>query len=150
MPLIHWKATRTVYVDTSLSPRHYYNSPLSLLPIPIPQRKDYSPPPHCLAYLPSPPSSGYYYYEAERDCRPGPHYRERVVAPPEHVHRGDDGRYYYRRGDETTGLIIGAAAGSILGDLVARGHSQVIDTLFGAGGGALLGQSIDRNSVHCR
>ncbi len=141
----------TEYVEAPPPPRHYYH-PAPPPPPPPPQWGGYPPPPppHWHAYPPPPPPPGDYYYEAERDYRPGPQYQERVVAPSEHIYRGGDGRYYCHRGDGTTGLIVGAAAGGIFGDLITRGHSQVLGTLLGAGGGALLGQSIDRNSVHCR
>lgn len=131
-------AACTEYV--AVPPPHHYYHPL---PPPPP------PPPRWYGYAPPPPPPGDY-YEAEHDYRDGPQYQERVVTFSERIYRGGDGRYYCRRGDGTTGLIVGAIAGSVLGDLLAPGHSQVLGTLLGAGGGALIGRSIDRNSVHCR
>lgn len=53
------------------------------------------------------------------------YYGEPVYANTR-VWQGDDGRYYCRRSNGTTGLLIGAA------------------------GGALLGRAIDRSSTRCR
>ncbi|MDQ1156229.1 hypothetical protein QE385_000556 [Sphingomonas sp. SORGH_AS 950] len=102
---------------------------------------------------PSIPADGYAngepYYDPVGDYRDGPQYRERVLQPQDRVYAGTDGRYYCRRSDGTTGLIIGGAAGGILGNLVG-GRSSTIATLLGAAGGALAGRSIEQNQVRCR
>jgi hypothetical protein len=77
-------------------------------------------------------------------------YRERRLSRNDRIYRGRDGRYYCRRSDGTTGLIVGAVAGGLLGNALSGGRSATLGTLLGAGGGALLGQSIDRGSVRCR
>jgi len=77
-------------------------------------------------------------------------YRVRQLGPRDRIYRGYDDRYYCRRGDGTTGLIIGGVAGGVLGNVIAPGDSKTIGTLIGAGGGALLGRAIDRNHVSCR
>ena len=60
------------------------------------------------------------------------------------VWRGDDGRVYCRKSDGTTGLIIGGAAGALLGrELAGRGGDRTLGAILGAAGGALLGKSID-------
>jgi len=74
-------------------------------------------------------------------------YRERRLGRDDRIYRGGDGRYYCRRNDGTTGLVIGALAGGLLGNAVG---GNTLSTLLGAGGGALLGQSIDRGNVRCR
>ncbi|WP_019832667.1 glycine zipper 2TM domain-containing protein [Sphingomonas sp. PR090111-T3T-6A] len=74
-------------------------------------------------------------------------YRERRLGRNDQVYRGRDGRYYCRRNDGTTGLVIGAIGGGVLGNVVGGG---TLGTLLGAGGGALLGRSIDRGKVRCR
>lgn len=74
-------------------------------------------------------------------------YRERRLGRNDRVYRGRDGRYYCRRSDGTTGLVIGAIAGGILGNAIG---GDTLGTLLGAGGGALLGQSVDRGNVRCR
>ncbi len=79
----------------------------------------------------------------------GGRYGEPVYANTP-VWRGDDGRYYCRRGNGTTGLIIGAAGGALLGREVARNGDRTLGAVLGAAGGALLGRSIDRNNSRCR
>lgn len=74
-------------------------------------------------------------------------YRERRMGRNDQVYRGHDGRYYCRRSDGTTGLVIGALGGGVAGNLLGGG---TLGTLLGAGGGALLGRSIDRGNVKCR
>jgi Ni/Co efflux regulator RcnB len=71
-----------------------------------------------------------------------------VIARSDDVWRGQDGRYYCHRSNGTTGLVIGAAAGALLGNAVDNGHAT--GTLVGAAGGALLGREIDRGSLRCR
>ncbi len=77
----------------------------------------------------------------------GGHYRERRLGRNDRIYRGGDGRYYCRRNDGTTGLVIGAIAGGVLGNAIG---GDALGTLLGAGGGALLGQSIDRGNYRCR
>jgi uncharacterized protein YcfJ len=60
--------------------------------------------------------------------------------------RGKDGRRYCRRSDGTTGLVIGAVAGGLLGTAVDTGAGTVI----GAVGGALAGRAIDRSESRKR
>lgn len=65
--------------------------------------------------------------------------------------RGNDGRYYCRRSDGTTGLLIGGAAGALLGREVAgRGGDRTLGAVLGAAGGALLGREVDRGGGRCR
>lgn len=64
--------------------------------------------------------------------------------------RGDDGRYYCRKSDGTTGLIVGGAAGALIGREVAgRNGDRTLGAILGAAGGALLGKSVD-SKVTCR
>ena len=79
----------------------------------------------------------------------GRRHGRRLVRYEERVWRGDDDRYYCRRSDGTTGLIVGAVAGGVIGNRLARGESAVLGTILGAGAGALIGQAIDKNSVYC-
>lgn len=61
--------------------------------------------------------------------------------------RHDDRRYYGSRGcrsSGTTGLILGGAAGALLGREVDRYGDRTPGTIIGAGAGALLGREIDR------
>jgi hypothetical protein len=89
-------------------------------------------------------------YDAARYHRSGPGYRDRVLSPDERVYAGQDGRYYCRRPDGTTGLILGAGAGGILGNIIDGGRSRTVGTLLGGAAGALAGRSIEQNSVRCR
>ena len=98
---------------------------------------------------PDPRANGYY---ADRYYRDGRNYQPRYLSANERIYRGNDGRYYCRRNDGTTGLIIGAVGGGVLGDAIAPGGSKTVGTLAGGVLGALLGQSIDRGNqrVQCR
>ncbi|MBW8743655.1 MAG: glycine zipper 2TM domain-containing protein [Sphingomonas sp.] len=89
-------------------------------------------------------------YDASRDYRDDPRYQERALASNDQVYRGSDGRYYCKRSDGTTGLIIGAAGGGILGNIIDGGHHRAAGTLIGGALGALAGKSIDQNQVKCR
>lgn len=64
------------------------------------------------------------------------------------VWRGRDGRYYCKRKDGTTGLLIGGAAGALIGREIAR--DRTLGAILGAAGGAILGRSIDRGNRRCR
>lgn len=91
-------------------------------------------------------------YDASRYYRDDPRYQERVLAADDRVYRGNDGRYYCKRSDGTTGLILGAAGGGILGNVIDGGRSRTVGTLLGAALGALGGRAIERNQqeVRCR
>src|ERR1700684_2036245 len=94
-----------------------------------------------------PPNPPYYadqYYRAAR------YYQERRLSRNDRSYRGRDGRYYCRRSDGTTGLIVGGAIGALIGNSLSSGRSSVLGTLLGAGAGAALGSSIDRGNVRCR
>jgi opacity protein-like surface antigen len=60
--------------------------------------------------------------------------------------RGNDGRYYCRRDNGTTGLLIGGAAGALAGSEIAGRGDRTVGAIIGGIGGALLGRTIDRNS----
>lgn len=102
---------------------------------------------------PDPRAGGYYadqYYRKDR------RYRERQMQNDERVYRGRDNRYYCRRPDGSTGLIVGGLAGGTLGAIIAPGNSGVLGAIIGGIGGAAIGQSVDRgngrnaNGVRCR
>jgi uncharacterized protein YcfJ len=86
-------------------------------------------------------------WDAANSYRAGGRYQPRRLARGDEIYRGHDGRYYCRRSDGTTGLVLGALAGGLLGNLI--GGNQ-LGTLLGAGGGAVLGRSIDRGQIRCR
>lgn len=90
-------------------------------------------------------------YDARRYYREGPQYRERRLSANDEVYRGSDGRYYCKRSDGTTGLVIGGVGGAGLGAIIAGGHNGVAGALIGGALGALVGKQIDQNSeVRCR
>ena len=95
------------------------------------------------------PDPRYGGYDASRYYRKG-NYSERRLGRNDRIYRGSNGQYYCRRNDGTTGLIVGGVLGGLLGNTVANGRSTTLATVLGAGGGALLGRSVDRGNVRCR
>ncbi|ONF96903.1 glycine zipper 2TM domain-containing protein [Sphingomonas jeddahensis] len=94
-----------------------------------------------------PGQRGYY---ADTFYRDGRYYQTRRLGRNDRIYRGSNGRYYCRRNDGTTGLIVGGLGGGVLGSLLANGNSNTLGALIGAGAGALLGRSVDRGNVTCR
>ena len=64
--------------------------------------------------------------------------------------RGNDGRYRCRKGNGTTGLLIGGAAGALAGRAIDSQGNRTTGTIVGAAAGALLGREIDRNRKQAR
>ena len=66
--------------------------------------------------------------------------------------RGSDGRYYCRRSNGTTGLIVGGAAGALIGRSLDGGRNRATGTILGAAAGALIGREVQRSqsSRRCR
>ena len=98
-----------------------------------------------------PPEGGYYADDYYRDGR---YYRERRLSYNDRIYRGRDGRYYCRRSDGTTGLIIGAGVGALIGNQLDNGRSSTFGTILGAVAGGAIGREIDRNDgrrdLRCR
>lgn len=95
--------------------------------------------------------------ERYRDSRYDQNYGQRTYQQPYYNNdgyqtwRGNDGRYYCKKKNGTTGLIVGGAAGALLGRSIAGRGDNTLGTILGAAGGALLGRSVDRNSSsRCR
>ena len=91
------------------------------------------------------------YWDAARyyrndDRRYGP----RRLSQNDRIYRGSDNRYYCEHDDGTTGLIVGAMAGGVLGNIIAPGSWKTVGTILGAGSGALIGRKVDRGDVTCR
>lgn len=63
--------------------------------------------------------------------------------------RGRDGRMYCRKSDGTTGLIVGAAGGALLGRAIDTRGDRTTGTVVGAAAGALLGKEVD-SKRRCR
>lgn len=89
-------------------------------------------------------------YQAERYYRDGRYYQQRRLSNNDRIYRGSNGRYYCRRNDGTTGLIIGAIGGGLLGRTIAPSGSKTLGSILGGTGGALIGRSISRDGVRCR
>ncbi len=91
-------------------------------------------------------------YDASRYYRDDPRYTERRLNSDDEVYRGSDGRYYCKRNDGTTGLIVGAVGGAVVGNVIDGGRNRVAGTLIGGALGALIGKTIDQNNsdVRCR
>jgi len=91
-------------------------------------------------------------YDAARYYREESRYRERYLTAEDEIYRGSDGRYYCKRSDGTTGLVIGGVGGAVLGNVIDGGSNRVAGTLIGGALGALVGKSIDRSNsdVRCR
>lgn len=96
---------------------------------------------------PDPAYGGYY---ADRYYRDDRRYQERRLSSNDRVYVGRDGRYYCRRNDGTTGLIVGGLAGGALGAAIAPGNSGLLGALLGGAAGAAAGEAIDKNNVRCR
>jgi len=77
-----------------------------------------------------------YGYQPSRSYYSEPVYRDTRVW------RGNDGQYYCQKRDGTTGLIIGAAAGALLGRQVDTRGDRTLGTILGAAAGAYLGKEV--------
>jgi hypothetical protein len=95
---------------------------------------------------PDPRFNGYY---ADNYYRAG-NYRPVQLGSNDRIYRGNDNRYYCRRNDGTTGLIIGAIGGGVLGNVLAPGGSKTLGSILGGSLGAVLGNSIGSNGISCR
>jgi len=79
----------------------------------------------------------------------GRNYRSQTAYDNARSWRGNDGRYYCHKKDGTTGLIVGAAAGALLGRAVDGGYNHTTGTVLGGVLGALLGKKVAQ-SGSCR
>ena len=61
------------------------------------------------------------------------------------VWRDSQGRLRCRRSNGTTGMIVGGAAGALVGRAVDGGRNRTLGTVVGAAAGALAGREIQRN-----
>jgi hypothetical protein len=64
--------------------------------------------------------------------------------------RGSDGRTYCRKPSGTTGLLVGGAAGALVGREIDNRGSRTTGTVLGAAVGALLGRHVQRNVIASR
>ena len=90
-------------------------------------------------------------WEPSRYYRDDPRYEERRLGANDEVYRGSDGRYYCRRSDGTTGLVIGAGVGALVGRGIDTRGERTTGTVVGGVLGALVGREVERNSdMRCR
>ena len=61
-----------------------------------------------------------------------------------------DGRRFCRRPNGTTGIIVGGAAGALLGRAVDTRGERTTGTILGAVAGALIGREVQRGRTRCR
>ena len=66
------------------------------------------------------------------------------------VWRDSKGRLRCYRSNGTTGLIVGAAGGALVGRAIDTHGERATGTILGAVGGALVGRAIERQRVICR
>ena len=66
------------------------------------------------------------------------------------VWRDSDGRLRCKRPNGTTGLIVGAAGGALLGRAVDTRGERATGTILGAAAGALIGRQVERGRYRCR
>lgn len=66
--------------------------------------------------------------------------------------QGQDGRRYCKRSDGTVGLIVGGAAGALVGRAIDTRGERATGTILGAAAGALLGREVQRSrsTYRCR
>jgi uncharacterized protein YcfJ len=96
------------------------------------------------------PAHGRRAHEAAMYDARGRYLEPQAISRDDRVWRGDDGRYYCRRRNGTTGLVIGAGVGALLGREIAGRGDRTLGTILGAAGGGLLGREIDRGRIKCR
>lgn len=70
------------------------------------------------------------------------YYRNGTYVGP--TWRGRDGRYRCRKSNGTTGLLVGGAAGALIGHQVAGRGSHSLGAIIGGAAGALVGREVDR------
>ena len=66
------------------------------------------------------------------------------------VWRDSSGRLRCKRSNGTTGLIVGAAGGALIGRAIDTHGERATGTILGAAAGALLGRSVERGRARCR
>lgn len=82
--------------------------------------------------------------------RNGHYYEPRRLHRRDRIWRGHDGNYYCRRGNGTTGLVVGAGVGALVGRAIDTRGDRTLGTLLGGALGAVIGRDIDRGELRCR
>ena len=95
------------------------------------------------------PDGGGLYYPDDH-YRDGNFYPQRRIGHRDRIYRGRDGRYYCRRIDGTTGIIVGEDVDRLLGEAAAPGESRLIGEVPGAAPFNALSLRIDSGAIRCR
>lgn len=66
------------------------------------------------------------------------------------VWRDSNGRLRCKRPNGTTGLIVGAAGGALIGRAIDTRGERATGTILGAAAGALIGREVERGRYRCR
>ena len=64
--------------------------------------------------------------------------------------RDSQGRLRCKRPNGTTGLIVGAAGGALIGRAIDTRGERATGTILGAAAGALIGREVERGRYRCR
>jgi len=93
--------------------------------------------------------------DADQDYDPDPDYDhdpdyDRDRSGEGETWQGADGQLYCRRSNGTTGTIIGAGLGALIGRGIDSGHNRGAGTIIGALAGALLGRAAERSNAPVR
>ena len=64
--------------------------------------------------------------------------------------RDSQGRVRCRRANGTVGIIVGGAAGALVGRAIDGGRNRTTGTVIGAAAGALAGREVARSRRRCR
>ncbi|XUU59919.1 glycine zipper 2TM domain-containing protein [Erythrobacter sp. HA6-11] len=74
----------------------------------------------------------------------------RKITRASYMWRGKDGKLYCKRDNGTTGLVIGAGVGMLVGIELAGRGDRTLGAILGGAAGAIIGREIDRGSLKCR
>lgn len=89
---------------------------------------------------------------SREDYRRGYGNRDRYERRDRYDRRNNyrNGRDYCRKSGGTTGLLLGGAAGALVGRGIDTRGDRATGTVLGAAAGALLGREVDRGGSRCR
>ena len=93
---------------------------------------------------------GHKHRKNARYDRRGRYVNPRQLGRGDNVWRGRNGNYYCKRGNGTTGTVIGAGLGALAGRTVDTRGDRTVGTLLGALAGGLLGRELTRGNLQCR
>ena len=80
----------------------------------------------------------------------GRYLEPRRISRNTRIWRGNDGRYYCRRDNGTTGMLIGAGVGALAGHELAGSGDKTLGAILGGVIGGALGKAIDSGDIKCR